>query len=618
MKFALSISTMALGAMIAATNVSAQSWTSAYSSPTATGTCDALPAALNTGFTTTPIVSQALFSDVKPIRVLKMDFWLQPGAQYNDIYMIEKGTAGSARVLYFNAVANTITVIGTLTVAHGTGGVNEQGLLGIALNPVSFGTDNYLYLLYTVGSSPVNTHSGDENTGWRVVRYTLNPTTKMMDMASAKVLLHIPAGLNARWHTAGAMKFDNFGNLYITTGDNEALANGPGNTADLRGGILRIKPDNSEKGYSIPAGNFGDYWAQKWQDSGLTARAAEYRDPTKVRPEIYVKGSRNPYSLSVDRHRLGWLAWGECGPDAERGEEHNFTTKPAFSGWPFWAGNGVRQAAAAASYNEPNEPPRGAQGSPPATPEWQAFNPAGMSTAIPVNNWAGNTGVDTLPPMHVPSQAYTSPTCAVGGDPIIRYDGSVSNPKKMPPHLDNVMMTADFAVTNTNSIWAMKIDTLTGKTIGTPTQVFTMAKTGRPNTSNPIDFQQGRDGSLYMIDWGTGCCSENSNANNNGIVRITYEGTCQDPGLVPGPVSLAQTVHRGSVDWLRVRADAISVSADGMHSVKVLDINGRLIQAYNGTGKKEYAMPQGLATGTLYVLRVETNLGIAVRTFNRF
>jgi hypothetical protein len=70
----------------------------------------ALPAALNTSFVTTPIVSQALFGTVAPIRVIKMDFWMQSGAQYNDIYMIEKGTGNSARVLYYNGVANTLTV----------------------------------------------------------------------------------------------------------------------------------------------------------------------------------------------------------------------------------------------------------------------------------------------------------------------------------------------------------------------------------------------------------------------------------------------------------------------------------------------------------------------------
>jgi len=31
--------------------------------------------------------------------------------------------------------------------------------------------------------------------------------------------------------------------------------------AQFRGGVLRIHPDNSAKGYTIPAGNFGDYFA---------------------------------------------------------------------------------------------------------------------------------------------------------------------------------------------------------------------------------------------------------------------------------------------------------------------------------------------------------------------
>src|SRR5690606_33296635 len=120
--------------------------------------------------------------------------------------------------------------------------------------------------------------------------------------------------------------------------------------------------------------------------------------------------SRNPYAISVDANRPGWLRWSECGPDAQRGEEHNFTTKPAFSGWPFWAANGTKQTGKAGSYDEPGEPGSGAP--------WTAFNYTAMTTSIPVNNWSGNTGVDTLPPMHVPSYHYTSPSCAAGGGPI--------------------------------------------------------------------------------------------------------------------------------------------------------------------------------------------------------
>jgi hypothetical protein len=329
-----------------------------------------------------------------------------------------------------------------------------------------------------------------------------------------------------------------------------------------------------------------------------------------VKPEIYVKGSRNPYSLAVDRHRLGWLAWNECGPDAQRNEEHNFTTKPAFSGWPFWAGNAVRQASKAGSYNEPNEPTT-----------WADFNPANMTTQVPYNNHPAALGYDTLPPMLQPMHYYTSPSCAVGGAPIIRYDGSISNPNKMPPHLNNVVLMADFNTTATTNIWAKKIDTATGLPIGSATQVLTMAKTGRPNTSNLIDFQQGRDGSLSAIDWGTGCCSSGSSTTNNGIVRITYTGTCQDPGLTVS-IDASKSVHRGHVDWLRMGAGRITLRDDGSgriqsgaHVIRILDVNGRELRVYRGRGEAEYEVP-ALQRGQIFVLRAETPQGTAIRTFS--
>jgi hypothetical protein len=234
------------------------------------------------------------------------------------------------------------------------------------------------------------------------------------------------------------------------------------------------------RGYTIPAGNFGEYWAQKWQDSGLTARATAYRDTTIVKPEIYVKGSRNPYVFGVDPYRLGWLAWSECGPDrgGERAEEHNFTTKPAFSGWPFWVGNGVRQSAYASNYDEESSTfgaslPNGA-----GVLAWTGFNPTTMSVDVPVNRFAQATGYDTLPGMHMP-YGFQGSGCAMGG-PIVRYNGAVNNPEKLPPHFDNVIITS-----NASSWYAMKIDTVTATTTGTITQVLTMTKAaGQPSVRN--------------------------------------------------------------------------------------------------------------------------------------
>jgi glucose/arabinose dehydrogenase len=608
MKSVLSLSTLALCVGMTAVsvqNAQAQAWTNAYSRPTATGDCAGLPAALNTGFTTSTIISAAKFSTVSPYRVIKMAFWLQPGATNTDIYMAEKGVTSSARVLYYNGVDSSLKVIGTLSgISYGGGGVDEQGLLGVALDTKTFAKTNLLYFMWAIGAS-----TASPTNGWRVSSYKINPVTKMIDTASRKDILHIPANNSGRWHTGGAMQFDNFGNLYVALGDNEAMAMGPGNTADLRGGIIRIRPDTTNaKGYTIPANNFGAYWAQKWQDSGLTARATLYRDTAVVKPEIYVKGSRNPYSFSIDKNRLGWVEWSECGPDksGERGEEHSITSHAAFSGWPFWVGDGVRQSASAGSYDETPEPTGTA---------WATFSPAGMSTDLPVNNWAQALGADTLPPMHKPlynSYGVNSSTCAQGG-PIVRYDGSVTNPGKMPPHLNHTVMFSDFTGSN---IFAVPYDTVTGAAVGSVTRVFTMAKTGRPNINNPVDFQQGPDGALYMADWGGGCCSTAPTAANAGVIRISYTGTCQDPGLTQGVVAVNSHVERGSVDFLRMGPNSVDIIADGAHSVKIMDINGRTVYSVKGSGQTTYALPS-LGAGKVFVMRVTTEAGTAVRSFSR-
>jgi glucose/arabinose dehydrogenase len=588
-----------------------QAWTNAYTSPTATGDCKGLPANLSTGFTVAPLVSRGLFGTVAPYRIIKMAFFLQPGAQNTDIYIAEKGANGNARVLWYNGVNGSLSAIGTVSgVNYGGGGVEEQGLVGIALNPKTFATDNFLYLYYNVGSGSV----GSATVGMKVSRVTVNATTKQIDFSTEKTLLHIPAGNTGRWHTGGAMTFDVEGNLYISVSDNESLALGPGNTADLRGSILRIKPDASNpNGYTIPAGNFGQYWSQQFQSQGKTGLAAEYSDAAKVRPEIYIKGVRNVYSFSVDAKRPGWVAYSQCGPDAQRGETHSFTTKPTFGGWPFWvynAGAAVRQASKAAAYDEPGEP---------SSTEWAAFNPTGMSTNTPVNNWTGNKGVDTLPPYHTPYYAHTS-GCAAGG-PLIRYDGAISTPGQMPPHLDNTLLFTDSQIGNgTNSIWGIKVNPTTGAVTGSPTQVFTMARGARPSLYNSLDFQQGPDGALYMVDWGAGCCSASPPQLDNGIAKITYTGTCKDPGLTVS--ATPHLKHSGPVSWFQVKYGRMILSDDGKgliekgsHAIRVMDVAGRVLHSFEGRGVGSYEMPR-LAPGQLYVLRAETPLGIAQRTFN--
>src|SRR5690606_10504134 len=92
--------------------------------------------------------------------------------------------------------------------------------------------------------------------------------------------------------------------------------------------------------------------------------------------------------------------------------------------------------------------------------------------------------------------------------------------------------------------------------IGTTATVFTMSKTsGQPSLRNLVEFAQGPDGVLYGVDWGAGCCNGDRGANNSeGVVKVRYTGTCQDPGLIPATTSIARQTVRPLQDasWLKV------------------------------------------------------------------
>ena len=101
----------------------------------------------------------------------------------------------------------------------------------------------------------------------------------------------------------GSLQFDTAGNLIITTGDNKAAGGyfqpaaqeTSGNTNDLRGKVLRIRP-TAAGGYTIPAGNL-------------------FAGDETRRPEIYAMGFRNPFRLNIDP-LTGYLYVGDIGPDA--------------------------------------------------------------------------------------------------------------------------------------------------------------------------------------------------------------------------------------------------------------------------------------------------------------
>ena len=147
---------------------------------------------------------------------------------------------------------------------------NEQGLLGIALDP-QFPSNRYFYLNYT-----------DRNGNTVIARYQAAENFLTVDPATAKVLLQVEQPFPN--HNGGALAFGPDGYLYIALGDggsaNDPQGNGQ-NLDTLLGKILRI--DVSGDPYLIPADN-------PYANGG-------------GRPEIWASGLRNPWRISFDSLR---------------------------------------------------------------------------------------------------------------------------------------------------------------------------------------------------------------------------------------------------------------------------------------------------------------------------
>jgi glucose/arabinose dehydrogenase len=267
-------------------------------------------------------------------------------------------TARDGTVRHTDAAGNT-KVAGRLDVyTH-----DEEGLQGVAAEP-GFATNRQVYLYYSprlstpAGDAPV-TGTAADFAPWKghlnLSRVTLKADT--LDMGSEKVVLEVPNDRGQCCHVGGDIDFDAAGNLYLTTGDDtnpfdsagyapidERAGRNPqfdaqrssGNTNDLRGKLLRIKPTD-DGGYTVPPGN-------------LFAPGT-----ANTRPEIYAMGFRNPFRMSVDR-ATATVYVGDYGPDAggtdpNRGPggqvEFDRITDPGNYGWPCCTGTNTTPTAAA-------------------------------------------------------------------------------------------------------------------------------------------------------------------------------------------------------------------------------------------------------------------------------
>ncbi len=394
------------------------------------------------------------------------------------------------------STSGAIATAGSLNVY--TGG--EDGLVGIVLDP-AFATNGHLYLTYSpAGTAEIN----------RVSRFTMSGNT--LDLASERRLLDIPAyrGSDEPGHTGGALAFGPGGNLYIGVGDdvNPNGSNGyaptdersgrrkydaqgsSANTNDLRGKMLRIHPEANGT-YTIPAGNMFA------PGTALT------------RPEIYAMGFRNPFRFGVDPV-TGWISLADYGPDAGQADpnrgpegtvEWNLVKQPGNYGWPYCVGNNTpfNDYDFATSTSGPK------------------FN-----CGAPVNNSPNNTGLTNLPASRAATVWYTYsdtpewPEMSGGGrgagpmgGPFYRYDASNPSTTKFPAYYDK---TPFFHEWSRDYLAEMRLDAAGN--------LLKVSKTHSAIPfSSPMHLKFGPNGSLYVIEWGSGFGGGNT---DDGVYRIDY------------------------------------------------------------------------------------------------
>jgi glucose/arabinose dehydrogenase len=434
-------------------------------------------------------------------------------------------------------------VVDLLTIKVQNGGSNEDGLLGIALDP-KFESNQFLYAFYAASTT----------SDYKISRFTLTGET----LGNEKVLLSIPHPYTPTGdviiHGAGGMAFDPSGNLLVGTGDlmittgsgaptptnqnqvNYDAGKTSANSNSLLGKILRIKPTDAG-GYTIPNGNLFP------------------PGTAKTLPEIYAMGARNPFTITVDP-QTGWAYFGEVGPDG--------------TGGPIPSQDEVNQIKAAGNFGWPY-----------LTGDNQAYT--GFSADKPVNNSKNNTGITDLPaptkslfwmgmmnswPIDgfVPKNKNVGGRCIkIGG--FYRFNPAGTNPARLPPYFDNGLFVANHnQIDSADGIRFFKLNETGGLAA---IKVF-------QNTSRlPMAFEIGPDGVLYMVEWG----KDNGhwfNQVDGRILRIDYTGNCSSTGIVNREIPEArsfgkvQSIYPGQV--LEYPSGAVSADIYDLSGKKIFNL----------------------------------------------
>ncbi len=392
---------------------------------------------------------------------------------------------------YYDFALEATKRIANIDVFYG----NEDGLIGLAIDP-NYNSNNWIYLCYSAPGEISKQH---------VSRFTLIEDSLLVN--SEKILLEVPTDREC-CHSGGSLEFGSDGLLYIGLGDNTNPFKSSGfapiderpkrayfdaqrsaaNTNDLRGKILRIKPED-DGSYSIPEGN-------------LFAQGIE-----KTRPEIFAMGLRNPFRFSIDS-KTGIVYWGDVGPDAglddpERGPkgmgEFNQAKKAGNWGWPYTRGNNqVYNDYDFASNRSRNK-----------------FDPNNV-----VNDSPNNTGIEKLPAAQASmiwfsyDRSEEFPWLGKGGvnpmaGPVFHTSDFPEGVSTFPSYFEDKLFVYEWM---RDWIFIVTLD---------ENKNYQKAEPFMPGKeySHPMDMLFATDGNLYILEYGQSWNTQNMDARLN---RVSY------------------------------------------------------------------------------------------------
>jgi glucose/arabinose dehydrogenase/type 1 glutamine amidotransferase len=438
----------------------------------------------------------------------------------------------------------------------------ENGLLGIGLDP-DFAANRLVYLFYALddyhpdpGVDPDDlpyTGPLGENV---LVRFPLREDGTL-DLASGEELLRTPSE-RIGGHEGGQITFAPDGTLLLSVGDN-AIPNvydepdqpfgfapldgrpnrqrydarrTASNPFDLRGKILRIRPDGS-----IPPGNLFPM------------------DGSQGRPEIYVMGVRNPFRAAVDPV-TGRLFFGDIGPDAledgERGprgyDEINAVDAPGNYGWPFCIGPHLPYREYDYATKVVGEP----------------FSCAGY---VPPTLAYDYSTVTELALGALNEEGNVIGRSAMAG--VVSRPPRGRAPFRLPDRYDGALLMTEWTRDLIAAVYAGPDGELERTRRVVPFFDF----------HRPIDLEIAPDGALYVLEYGSGFGGNNDDAQ---LVRIEHSET----GDLT-PVAVASASREAGIAPLSVHLSAAGSRAPGA---------GRAITSYewdlDGDGRPDQFTPE--------------------------